>query len=379
MSAARDRALTDPVASGLDVAVRYAPRSLALDLRLAPGEVLAVLGPNGAGKSSTLGLLAGLLRPTAGRILLDADVLTDVGAGRFLPAHRRGVALLAQEALLFPHLTVAANVAFGPRSSGASRAGARAAATSWLDAVGMGEFAGRRPHQLSGGQAQRVAIARALAAQPRLLLLDEPLAALDVGAAPEVRQVLRRVLRGDGPSAGRRSAVLVTHDLLDALALADQVVILESGRIAERGPLRQVLSHPRSAFGAQIAGLVLVTGWATPSGLRTPDGTEVAGLVEETCAPGDDAVAVFSPSAVAVHASDPGGSPRNRWRATVTDLAPRGDLVRVRAVRGDLAVLADVTPAAAAELDLMPGVEVHLAVKASAVHVHTSASPADTR
>ena len=360
---------------GLEVAVGHAPRSVAFDLHVAPGEVLAVLGPNGAGKSTLLGLLAGLLRPTSGRIELDGDVLADAEGSTFLPPHRRGIALLAQEALLFPHLDVAANVAFGPRSAGVPRARARALAGTWLDAVGMGRFAGRRPHQLSGGQAQRVAIARALAADPRLLLLDEPLAALDVTAAPEVRQVLRRVLRGDGTPGGRRSAVLVTHDLLDVLALADQVVVVEDGRVAERGPVQQVLSRPRSTFGARIAGLVLLAGRATGTGLVTSDGTEVSGLLDPACAPGEPAVAVFSPTAVAVHVTDPGGSPRNRWRAVVADLQPRGDLVRVRAERGPLDLLADVTPAAAAELDLAPGAEVHLVVKASAVRVHPADLP----
>ncbi|WP_432563326.1 sulfate/molybdate ABC transporter ATP-binding protein [Kineococcus sp. SYSU DK003] len=355
----------------LEVAVRFAERGLALDLVVPDGEVLAVLGPNGAGKSTLLSLLAGLLRPSAGRIVLDGRVLAGDGAdGRatFVPAHRRGVGLLAQQALLFPHLTVEANVAFGPRSSGLSKARARARAERLLAEVGMTQFARRRPHELSGGQAQRVAIARALAAEPRLLLLDEPMAALDVTAAPEVRQVLRRVLRG-------RSAVLVTHDPLDALALADEVVVLESGRIAERGPVRQVLSAPRSAFGAQLAGLVLLPGQITADGLRTADGTTVAGVVDG--APGERGVALFSPSAVAVHARDPGGSPRNRWAATVVDVTPHGDVLRVRARPDALPatdVLADITVGAAAELDLTPGATVHLAVKATAVRVHPTSS-----
>lgn len=363
------------MSTGLQVAVRFAPRDLDLELDLAPGEVLAVLGPNGAGKSTLLGLLSGLLRPTTGSVVLDGDVLADAGRGVFVPAHRRGVALLAQQPLLFPHLDVRANVAFGPRSRGRGRAGSAAVADRWLDAVGMTGFARRRPHELSGGQAQRVAVARALAAEPRLLLLDEPMAALDVAAAPEVRHVLRRVLRGDLSGGRPRSAVLVTHDPLDALALADRVVVLEEGRIVERGPVTEVLARPRSGFGARIAGLVLLSGTATRTGLRLPRGTEVAGLLDPDVVPGGPAVAVFSPTAVAVHAHDPGGSPRNRWRAVVTELAPRGDVVRLRATHEGAELLADITLAAAADLDLVPGREVHLVVKATAVAVHSVPSP----
>ncbi|WP_432520138.1 sulfate/molybdate ABC transporter ATP-binding protein [Kineococcus sp. SYSU DK006] len=360
---------------GLLAAVRHAPRGAAFELEVAPGEVLAVLGPNGAGKSTLLALLAGLLRPTGGRVVLDGRVLSEA-RGAFVPPHRRGVGLLAQEPLLFPHLGVAANVAFGPRSGGASRARARREALRWLEAVGAADLADRRPRQLSGGQAQRVALARALAADPRLLLLDEPMAALDAAAAPEVRRVLRGVLRGGGDGGGGegdRCAVLVTHDPLDALALADTVVVVESGRISERGPVRQVLSAPRSAFGARVAGLVLLPGRAGGGGLRTAGGHEVAGVVDPACRPGEAAVAVFSPSAVAVHAADPGGSPRNRWPATVVDVQPRGEVVRLRARAGDLELLADLTLAAAAELDLVPGAVVHLAVKATAVRIHPAA------
>ncbi|MEZ0165970.1 sulfate/molybdate ABC transporter ATP-binding protein [Kineococcus sp. LSe6-4] len=352
----------------LHVDVRLTARDLDVALDVATGEVVAVLGPNGAGKSTLLAVLAGLLRPSAGKVVLDGTVLAE-GSGTFVPPHRRGVGLLAQEALLFPHLDVTANVAFGPRSAGASRARARTRALEVLAEVGVADLAARRPRELSGGQAQRVAIARALAADPRLLLLDEPLAALDVTAAPEVRQVLRRVLaRGD------RSALLVTHDPLDALALADRAVVVEGGRVTESGPVQQVLTAPRSRFGARLAGLDLLPGVLTAEGLRTRDGGLVAGLAgDPPAAPGGRGVAVFSPAAVAVHPRDPGGSPRNRWAATVVDVSPRGEVVRVRTRLEALPehdVQADVTLAAAAELDLAPGAAVHLVVKATAVRLH---------
>ncbi|WP_146068761.1 ATP-binding cassette domain-containing protein, partial [Arthrobacter sp. 9E06] len=171
-----------------------------------------------------------------------------------------GTALLAQEPLLFPHLTAADNVAFGPRSAGTPRRQAMEQAVRWLDDVEAGDLARRRPAELSGGQAQRVAVARALAADPGLLLLDEPMAALDIHSAPLLRRLLKRVLAD-------RPAIIITHDVLDALMLADRVVILENGRIAEEGPTREVLQKPRSAFAAGLAGLNFVVGTSTADGI----------------------------------------------------------------------------------------------------------------
>jgi molybdate transport system ATP-binding protein len=244
---------SSPAFSGLlgalDLQVTLDERGIDVDLRVQPGEVVALLGANGAGKSTLLSLISGLIRPDAGRITLDDQVLVDVDRRVWVPSHHRGVVLLAQQALLFPHLTAAANVAFGPRSKGSSRKDAKAEASRWLAAVDATEFADRRPVQLSGGQAQRIAIARALAADPALLLLDEPMAALDVAVAPALRQLLRAVLRDTG-----RTALLVTHDLIDALSLADRVIVLDAGRIVEDGPTRTVLTQPRSGFAARIAG-----------------------------------------------------------------------------------------------------------------------------
>lgn len=343
---------------------------LEIDLAVAPGEVLAVLGPNGAGKSTLLGVLSGLLRPDEGRLRVGGRTLLDTGAGVFVPPHRRGVGLLAQEPLLFPHLSALANVAFGPRAHGVPKARARRRALELLDAVGVGELAQRRPAQLSGGQQQRVALARALAPQPGLLLLDEPLAALDVDAAPAMRTLLRRVIAAAG-----QTALLVTHDALDALVLADRVLVLDRGRVVEQGPVRDVLARPRSAFSARIAGLDLVPGTADGDGLRTADGVPMHGRTIEV-APGEPAVAVFPPSAVSVHASRPGGSPRNVFPVRVAALEPRGDTVRIRAARCDGGpswvdgLAADVTPAAVAELGAEPGHEVWFAVKATEVAVH---------
>lgn len=346
-------------------------RDVDVDLRLEPGERVAVLGPNGAGKSTLLGLLAGILRPDSGRAELDGQVLFDRSPGhqRWVPPHARGIALLAQDPLLFPHLSVLGNVAFGPRAAGQSRRRARAAAMRWLEEVGAAEFADRRPAQLSGGQAQRVAIARALAAEPRLLLLDEPMAALDVGAAPLLRRTLRRVLAD-------RAAVIVTHDLLDALLLAHRVIVLDHGRVVESGPTADVIRHPRTPFTARIAGLNMVTGTAEVAGVRSAGGELVCGTVRAdggagAIDPGEPAIAVFSPSSVAVYADPPHGSPRNTFDVTVTELEPRDDQVRVRAhTASGLVLLADVTAPVVGELDLYPGQQTWYVLKATAVTLY---------
>lgn len=347
----------------LHLQARLAARNLDITLDLGDGETLALLGANGSGKSSALGMLAGLLRPDSGRAELDGRTLFAISGDRspsWLPPHERNVALLAQEPLLFPHLTVVDNVAFGPRSQGRSRADARTAAQHWLGAVDAGEFGPRKPAQLSGGQAQRVALARALATAPQLLLLDEPLAALDVEVAVMMRQTLRRVLSG-------RTAVVVTHEILDAVLLADRIAVLEGGRVVEAGTTETVMRQPRSAFAASICGLNLVTGAAIDSyALRAATGVVVQGEPDRPLAAGVPAVAVFRPSAVSVHRTQPSGSPRNVFTGTVTAVEPQAHLVRVRV--GDLS--ADITPASVAALDLTIGAEVYCAVKAAEVSLY---------
>ena len=364
-------------------------RGFDVALMLGPTETVAVMGPNGAGKSTLLSVIAGLLRPDSGRGELNGRTLFELSAGRrtWTPPHHRGTALLAQEPLLFPHLSAVDNVAFGPRSAGVPRKQARAEALDWLAEVDALDLQARRPGELSGGQAQRVAIARALAADPGLLLLDEPMAALDIHSAPLLRRLLKRVLTG-------RQAIIITHDVLDALMLADRVVILENGRISEEGPTREVLERPRSMFAAGLAGLNLMAGTFEGDGIRTAEGWVVAGLREarqpedrqpEARQPEDRpvkggqpedppptgegdgaAVAAFPPSAVSVFLDDAHGSPRNSFEVTITDFEPHGDFIRVRA--GSLA--ADITPAASADLGLVPGLTVHFVVKATSVAVY---------
>jgi molybdate transport system ATP-binding protein len=342
---------------------QVASRQLDLSLDLATGETLALLGPNGGGKSSLLGLLAGLLRPDVGHAYLNGRVLFEVGSGpttSWLPPHQRNVGLLAQEPLLFPHLTVAQNVAFGPRCRGQSRRAAQACAQQWLAEVDGTDLTDRATDQLSGGQAQRVALARALAADPELLLLDEPLVALDVGAAATLRHSLRRALVG-------RTAILVTHEILDAVLLADRIAIMDHGRIIEQGPTTSVMRHPRSAFAANICGLNMLVGTCgEEQSLRLDDGTVIAGLPVGILTRGAPVIAVFQPSAVSVHRTQPTGSPRNIFTGTITALEPQAHLIRVR--MGDLC--ADITAAAASQLDLSVGTSAHFAVKAAEVSIY---------
>jgi len=346
-----------------ELSCAVAERGVDLAFEVAAGETVAVLGPNGSGKSTALGVTAGLVAPDVGRVVLDGTVLTDVGPGRpgtRVAPHARRTALLGQEPLLFPHLDALDNVAFGPRSGGASRAVARRDAQRWLDEVGVGELAGRRPAQLSGGQAQRVAVARALAAEPRLLLLDEPMAALDIAVLPALRQTLRRLLAG-------RSAIVVTHDPLDALLLADRVVVLSDGRVVEQGASSEVLSRPRSPFAARLAGLNLIAGTWRDGAVETADGLVVHGLVAgDPPAAGERVIATFRPASVAVYRDPVEGSPRNAFEVTVTEIEPLADLIRVHA--GPLH--ADVTVQAAAELALEAGLIVTFSVKATEVAVY---------
>jgi molybdate transport system ATP-binding protein len=348
---------------GLTFSARLAARGFDVAFEVGDHERLAVLGPNGAGKSTLLGILSGTVRPDSGRAELDGEPLFDLDAGRWPAPHRRRVGLLAQDPLLFPHLSVLENVAFGPRAAGSPRRTAYAAAARHLAEVEADGLAARRPAELSGGQAQRVAIARAVATDPRLLLLDEPLAALDVTLAPLVRRVLRSVLPG-------RTTVLVTHDLLDALLLSDRVAVLEAGRVVETGPTAEVLRHPRTAFTAHLAGLNLVLGTANRTGVVTPAGLHVgAGTVGVPA--GAPAAAVFAPNAVSVFVEPPHGSPRTVLSARVGELEPSGDEVRVTTTTATgEPVTASVTAVSVGELDLYPGREVFLAVKATAVTVY---------
>jgi molybdate transport system ATP-binding protein len=340
------------------VAVRLGALDLAVDLAVGAGEVLAVLGPNGAGKSTLARVLAGLLRPDTGRVRVDGRIWD--GPGEHVPAHRRSLGMVFQDALLFPHLTVTANVAFGLRTRGVGPADRTAAAEAWLDRVGLAGFGGRRPAELSGGQAQRVALARALVGDPALLLLDEPLSALDARTRLTVRAELRRHL---ADFAG--STVLITHDPVDALALADRVVVLEEGRAVQEGTPDDVSRRPRTDYVARLVGLSLLAGTADGRSVRL-DGGGVVAVAEETAGP---VFAAVRPESVALYLARPEGSPRNVWPARLVGATPHGATVRCE-LDGEVPLIADVTATAFAELGLAPGAQVWATVKASEVAVY---------
>jgi molybdate transport system ATP-binding protein len=330
-----------------------------LDVRLdiEPGEVVALLGPNGAGKSTALRALAGLEPLAAGSVHLDGAPLDDVAAGVHVPPQQRALGVVFQDYLLFPHLSALDNVAFGLRARGIDKAAARAHALDLLRRMGLADLADVRPRQLSGGQAQRVALARALAVAPRLLLLDEPLAALDAATRVNVRADLRHHL-----SAYGGCCLLVTHDPLDAMVLADRLIILENGRVTQEGTPVEVARTPRTDYVARLVGLNLYRGVADGTRVRLPGGHEIT-----LAHAGEGEVFVaFPPTAVALYRTRPDGSPRNCWEVGVASVERHGDLVRIR-LEGDPALLADVTPSAVAELGLTPGVRVWAAVKATEI------------
>ncbi|MCB0933916.1 MAG: ATP-binding cassette domain-containing protein [Mycobacterium sp.] len=354
---------------GLEVSAQLASRDLDVRFSVAPGEVLAVLGPNGAGKSTVAAVIAGIVRADEAVVRVGNRTVTDTRRGLQVPPHERRVGLLSQNPLLFPHLSVLGNVVFAARLRARSRLESRRAARSWLETVGVAELASRRPDELSGGQAQRVAIARALAAEPDVLVLDEPLAGLDVAGAAALRAVLGTVMAQGSP------VILITHDLLDVLALADRVLVIEGGRVAEAGTARAVLAAPRSRFAARFAGVNLISGILVGDGtLHSAGGQIWHGLhVDETFSAGQEAVAVFSPSAVAVFRDQPHGSPRNRIRVRVDGLEVSGDVVRVRSADqpdGAPGLAADITQEAATDLRLAVGEAVWFSVKTQEVRLH---------
>ena len=356
--------MSDLPAEGLRGVLRVDRGRFRLDaeLDIAPGQVVALLGPNGAGKSTTLKALAGLVPLTGGALRLGAQVLDDAASGAFVSPQHRRVGVVFQDYLLFPHLTALENVAFGLRAAGLPRRAARDQARTWLDRMGVSDLAQARPGALSGGQAQRVALARALAPSPQLLLLDEPLAALDAETRTQVRSELRRHL-----SDFSGCTLLVTHDALDAMVLADEIVVLEQGRVVQRGTPGGVARAPRTDYVARLVGLNLYRGTAS-AGRATLDG---GGVLQSADAPDGPVLLTFPPSAVSLHRTRPEGSARNAWPGQVSGLEQHGATVRV-AVSATPPVLADVTTAAVNELALVPGQQVWATVKATEVSGHSA-------
>lgn len=352
-----------PVSGGLEARVvvrRPGGFELDVDLVVPPGRTAALLGPNGAGKSTLVGALAGLVPLDEGRITLGGRTLDDPSRGLHLtPAHRR-VGVVFQELLLFPHLSVLDNVAFGLKEQGHPRVRARGRAKEWIARVGLEGFGPRRPAELSGGEAQRVALARALAPGPELLLLDEPLSALDVGSRARIRRLLASHLADfDGPR------ILITHNPAEAFQLADEIHVLEAGRVTQVGTAEDIRLRPRTAYAAELGGVNLFAGTATEGTVEIAQGGALT--LADPRIQGPVRVSI-RPDAVSLHRTAPEGSARNRWATVVERVEDDG--IRARVVTGPPLPLAiHVTHAAARELDLAPGAEVWVSVKASEIQV----------
>jgi molybdate transport system ATP-binding protein len=342
-----------------DVRVSLGSFSLDAELQVADGELLAVLGPNGSGKTTLLRALSGLLAIDDGRISIDGRVVDEPATDTFVPPEKRSVGVVFQDYLLFAHLSALDNVAFGLRERGIRRSAARERAHALLTEVGVDVHHAARPSELSGGQAQRVALARALATEPTLLLLDEPLAALDVQTRVDTRRHLRAVL---GRFVGAR--VLVTHDPIDAFILADRLLIVENGQVVQQGRADEVLNNPRSAYVAELAGVNLYRGRADGDEIHVGDEVVVAADAHD-----GPVFAIIPPHAVVLHRVLPEGSARNVWPGTIAGIERTGSRVRIR-VAGAMPIIAEVTPAAISALGLVEGAPVWAAVKATEVEVH---------
>jgi len=341
--------------------------SFRLDVALSvdAGRTAALLGPNGAGKSTAVAALSGILPLDEGSIRLGSTLLDDPAEGVLVPPERRNVGVVFQDYLLFPHLSLLENVAFGPRSRGVGRAEARDRARAWIERLELGGLEDRRPRDLSGGQAQRAALARTLATQPGLLLLDEPLGALDVTTRSHVRRLLAEHLAGfDGPR------LVITHDPAEAFLLADEIHVLEEGRLTQSGTPDDIRLRPRTSYAADLGGTTLVRGTARDGTVDT--GSHVLHIADhELHGP---VLVTLRPAAISIHLTRPEGSFRNSWATTVTRIEPLRH--RVRLLTGaPLPVMVEVTDDARAELRLTPGSEIWVALKATEIGVQPDAAP----
>jgi molybdate transport system ATP-binding protein len=345
-----------------DIQLRLSRLNLDTAFTVASGEVLALLGPNGSGKSTTLRALVGLLPLSGGRIVLDGTVLEDPAQRVKIPPEQRPISLMFQDYLLFPHLSALENVAFGLRAKGTDKKAARDKASQTMARLGLDGLAEARPGSMSGGQQQRVAMARALVTDPKLLLLDEPLAALDVSTKTDVRRLLREVLR-----QSEAANVLVTHDLLDAVALGDRMVVIENGAIVQTGTPAEVTARPRSRYVADLVGVNLLRGTAHGTMLELDGGGELI-CAEPATGP---VLAVIAPAGVSVHRQRPEGQEHNTWPGQISAVDLMGDRVRVR-MDGTPAITGEVLPAAVDELKLDDGGELWASIDPAAITVYPS-------
>ena len=356
----------DAAGAAVHVAGTVTERGWNVDAALRPGLVTAVVGHNGAGKSTLAQVIAGTLRVDGGAVSIGERVVDD--AATFVPARRRGVAMVSQAPRIFTHMSVVANVAFPLRVRGVGRAEAREAALEQLRAVGIEDLAYRRASDLSGGQAARVAIARALVFRPEVLILDEPTAALDVEATAQVSAVLRERLAGAGITT-----LLVSHDIAEVLSLASHMIVMGEGRIVEEGEPARVLASPASVFAARLAGLNIVSGppVSRPGMVGVRIGEGALWAASDSVAPGEESARValtFAPESVALSREEAHASPRSVLPGVVAGIDVDGSLVSVRvALAEGVSVTARVTAAAWSDLGLGVGEGLWVSVKATQV------------
>lgn len=353
--------MESPVGRGLEAGFevnRGGGFHLRLSLSIPPGETVALLGPNGAGKTTAVSAIAGLLPIDQGTIRLADRVLDDPAMGTFVQPEERRIGVVFQDYLLFPHLNAIDNIAFGLRSQGIGRDTARARAKDWLQRLGLGALAGSRPVEVSGGQAQQIALARALISEPDMLLLDEPLAALDITTRSQLRRALAQHLEAfSGPR------LVITHDAAEAFLLADHIHVIEEGTLTQSGTPEEILLRPRTAYAADLVGSNLLTGWASQRQVDLGAHTlHIASPVE------GEVILTIRPNAISVHRKPPEGSARNVWPTRIEGLERLGERVRIR-TGPPLPLTAEVTFEGASELRLAEGEEIWLSVKATEIGI----------
>ena len=354
------------------LAIRAARRlgefRLDAELSVPRGETTVLVGESGSGKSTLLRIVAGLEQPDEGSVVLDDLLYVDTATGVSVPGWRRSVGFVFQDYALFPHLSVAENVMFGLRASGVPRGDSRVRAQAILERLGIPELAERRIAGLSGGQQQRVALARALVLDPDILLLDEPLSALDLRTRRSVRGELRRLLR-ELPCV----TLYVTHNPVEAMFFGERIAVLERGRVTQTGTRDELLRHPRSLYVAELVGTNLIYGTARRSAMETVVVRTAEGVLVVTDGTAEgDVFATVSPREITLYRERPDASAQNLFTGPILELVPEPpEGERIRVALGTVPPLvAEVTREAVNELDLREGVVVHAGFKATGVRTY---------